>query len=373
MRAKVLKVLQGYKPLTYWKGRLLLSRGFELFLADTELNSVTFFAKLPGSYLLGFLARIRLVSRLFRLDIGPACVVDDGIHCIVCHQGVLYKINMESGGIEKEFVLPSGRHPLQFTQVDVIGFSPGIYFGEYLANPEKNAVCIYHRDVSGEWRIAYEFVAGMVNHIHRIVQDMERKCLYVLTGDFGDAAAIWQVTSSFSQIIRIVGPGQDARACWMKVSKDHLVYATDSQLEENSVNCIDVSEGGFSKPKHIQKIFGSSIYCSELTTCGFLFSTAVEPDEIQGNKFLAMFSKRPGPGIVSEDAHIYFGCDHLNIFSVFSAAKDFYPFRLFQFGSFSFPSGSTGDNKFIHVYGIAVEHYDGATVLLELPPSVPLN
>ncbi len=150
MNTVVHKKLPGYKPLLYWEGQLLLAAGFDLALADLELNQLTFLARLPASRLKRFFTRLRPVTRLLRLETGPAIDPGDGLNCLLCHQGSIYKINLQDGSFVKEFELPHGGRPLTLTKVDVPGFLPGIYLGEYFGNPEMGEARIFHRTEHGE-------------------------------------------------------------------------------------------------------------------------------------------------------------------------------------------------------------------------------
>jgi len=368
MKTTLLKTLPGYKPLLYWKGRLLLSRGFDLVLADLKLTQFTPLACFPAGAFKRFFTRLRSISRLLRLEVGPACDLGDGLHCLLCHQGRVYRLNMEDGSLVQEFELPHGGRPLQFTRVDITGFHPGIYMGEYFGNPNKGEARIFHRDETGLWTTAYTFPTGEINHVHNIVPDPERRSLYVLTGDFDNAAAIWEAREQFTHMRRISTPGQNSRACWLQVAKDRLVYATDTQLEPNHLNCIALEPPGFGVVQALQPIAGSSIYRAETAADRLLFSTAVEPDMVRGNKYLELFSTRRGAGILTENAHIYSGNLSGKIHSIFSATKDALPFRLFQFGSIQFPAGICENASLIHAYGTALKGIDGCTVLLASPP-----
>ncbi|WP_218509426.1 hypothetical protein [Variovorax sp. dw_308] len=364
MKSTLLKTLQGYKPLLYWKDRLLLSRGFDLVLADLALTQFIHVARLPARKFKRFLSHLRSTSRLLRLEVGPACDLGDGIHCLLCHQGTIYRLNVEEGSLVQEFVLPHGGRPLRFTRVNVAGFHPGIYLGEYFGNPGKGEARIFHRDENGRWTTTFTFPHGEINHVHNIVQDPDRHCLYVLTGDFGDAAAIWEAREQFTRVTRIGSPGQNSRACWLQVTTDRLIYATDTQLELNHLNCVPLGPHGFEPIQTLQPVAGSSIYRADTAHARLVFSTAVEPDRVRGNKYLELFSTRRGAGILTDDAHIYAGHLDGEVHSIFQATKDALPFRLFQFGSLQFPAGICPRADLLHAYGTALKNIDGCTVLL---------
>ncbi len=366
MRAKKLKLLPNYKPILYWYDKLILAKGSDIFLTDLNLNKLNFIATLPCTWLKRIFSMSRLLTRIFRLEVGPACNIYDEKHCLIFFGGIIYKLNLTNGKFKKEFTLPKRRKILNFTYVDVPGFKNGVYFGEYFSNPDKRNTKLFYRNEYGVWDVVFEFKNGEINHVHNIVQDYKRNCLYILTGDFGEAAAIWKVSSNFQTVSRFLNSGQNSRACWLKVDGDRLIYATDSQLETNYLRNINLSGGQLISSQNLQKISGSSIYFLETLSRRFIFSTAVEPNVSKGNKYLALLSRCRGPGIHSDYSYVYFGRFGEQASQVFKAKKDFYPFGLFQFGTIQFPGGVSPEESLLHVYGSAVKDFDGSTLLLKL-------
>jgi hypothetical protein len=362
----VLKKVLGYKPLIYWKDQLLVSKGSSLFLADHGLKTFQNIGRLPSTLAKRVAAYSRMLTRLLRFEAGPARALEDGLGVLVCHEGAIYRVEPESGAIELDFKLARGHRPLQLTYVSAPGFDRGIYFGEYLSNADKSEVHIYHRATDGAWKIAHTFPHGEINHIHNIIEDKDNNCLYILSGDFGSGAAIWRAENNFASITRIAAMGQASRACWLEVRGDTLVYATDTQLETNHVNSLSLKPSNFGCVTQHFTIVGSSIYRAEGIKEALIFSTAVEPDQVHGNKYLALFSSQRGAGILTNDACIYQGTLDHGFDVIFKAKKDFLPFRLFQFGTFQFPAGSCSTSGLIHAYGTAVSGCDGSTVLISM-------
>lgn len=372
MKSPIANTLRGYKPLLYWGGELLLAHGFDLILADLALNRLRRVAVLPSGRFRRTLTGTRLISRLLRLEVGPACALDDGSAILVCHQGSVFRVDLSTGAVVHEFSLPHGGRPLQLTNLDIKGFARGIYMGEYFSNANKGEARIFHRNAAGHWSTAFTFAAGEINHVHNIVPDLARECVYVLTGDFGDAACIWQAKDGFQSVARMISPGQNSRACWLQVESDSLIYATDTQLELNHLNRVSINASGDAGVRHLQTLGGSSIYRAESQPGSLVFSTAVEPDQVRGNKFLALFSRRRGAGILSDMAHIYAGHIGADLLPIYSARKDVWPFRLFQFGSLQFPGGQCPVPGLIHAYATALTGIDGCTMVLDLTASTEL-
>ncbi len=357
---KVVKSLKGYKPLAYVGEKLLLSRGYSLFFADHDLNNLYFFCEIPVNRLKKVLSKFRLCSRVLRLGVSSALDLENGYILLVCRD-IIWKVDQKNRVIDLDFNIPEGKTALYLSMVS----SPNtekkyVCFGEYFSNPEKSPVNIWRKDISGccKWEIIHTFGQDCINHVHNIISSPFDDTLLVLTGDFGDGAAIWSCSKSFTSIDRILSGNQNVRACWVSVRETGFVYATDTQLDRNFVFSFD----GASINK-IGSVAGSSIYFSQMSDDVF-FSTAVEPGEPTGKKLGDMFCTQPGPGIESDISYIYSlnKDDKLDI--VFSAKKDFIPMRLGQFGSFMFPSGVSQSNSLI-AYAVALKKYDDCCLLLD--------
>tara|TARA_R110000868_G_scaffold315609_1_gene576489 strand:+ start:6952 stop:8028 length:1077 start_codon:yes stop_codon:yes gene_type:complete len=358
-------MIEGYKPLQYFAGQIILARGYDIFIADYDFKNIERIGSVPASKIKKIAIKMRKISRLLRLDVGPSFLAESSNELLICSSGLIYVLDIVTGEIDIDFVIPRGSKPLNLVEINVPGFSRGIYFGEYLSNPNKTEVRIYRRQARGRWEVAYKFADGEINHIHAIVPDKNSDCVYILTGDFGQAAAIWKAEKDFSVVRRVVSEGQASRACWMAVENECLHFATDTQLDVNyltSVSNLDVSP---TKMIRHTPILGSSIYSLKLSDGLMVFSTAVEPDEVKKNKFLALFSTEPGPGIISNRAAIYVWSLAGSVEFVFSAKKDILPFRLFQFGSFHFPAGPAPMDGCFHAYGVGLNGYDNVTLLFK--------
>jgi len=361
----VLRVLKGYKPIQYLGDSILLSKGFDLYRSDLSLCNFEFVASLPSNALKRMLVKSRIITRLLRLDIGPSCFMPGSDSVLVCASKKIYKVELGTGRVTVDFSISKGNRPLGLSKVEIDGFTTGVYFGEYLSNPNKTAVNIYRRSAKGEWRVGYTFEAGEINHVHAVVPDAIGKCVYVLTGDFGNGAGIWRAKDDFQKVERLVCQGQESRACWLKLYGDRLYFATDTQLEANYFSSVCVSSDGVPDIVQHFPVLGSSIYSLSCDAPKLVFSTAVEPDEIKRSTFAALLSRRRGPGILSDCAAVYAGSISGSVRLLLTGKKDWMPFRLFQFGSFQFPAGTPPQDGTFHVYGVALKGYDDATILLQ--------
>lgn len=60
-------------------------------------------------------------------------------------------------------------------------------------------VRIYKRINAKYWGPIYTFEKEAINHIHNIIPDEKNKCVWILTGDFDNAAAIWRATDNLKR------------------------------------------------------------------------------------------------------------------------------------------------------------------------------
>lgn len=361
-----LSSLKGYKPLLYWRNNLLLAKDEKLFISDLELCNLKFIVAMPSSWHFLYLRRSRLLCRAKRLEMGPACLLDDDIHCLLWHENSFWIVNLEDGSFRVESFFSSVKRPLSICFFDITSFDRGVYYGEYVSNPDMKSVNVFHRDTDGIWSIVFSFPAGTINHIHSLIADPFGETIYLLTGDYGSAASIWKASNNFSSVKRICAPGQDVRACWLAIRKNGIFYATDSHIDANNCMFLQPDGGQPSKPIALHRIPGSSIYFlpSSDDSNFVFFSTAVEPAP-SSNWFLGLFSCTRGSGILSDNSYIYFWDLSQKPIPIYCARKDIFPFRLFQFGSFLFPSGVCPESNLVHAYGSALKGVDGTTIALK--------
>ncbi|MBL4832212.1 MAG: hypothetical protein JKY55_20330 [Aliivibrio sp.] len=360
------KVLPEYKPLVYGPFGLLLSKGADIYVSDLALENIRFLSRIEVGWTTKMINSFRLTQRLLRTEIGPAILLECETKILLTAFGSFYLLDVETGEIQNEGNVGRGKRPLMMADVDVEGFNSGVYFGEYIGNPSKEPVSIFHRDQEANWTSVYTFEAGEINHIHAIVPDKINKCLYILTGDFGDGAAIWIARNNFLDIKRLVSRGQQTRACWLMRDHDRLFYATDTQLEINHLNVVKIDKHDHSiEFQSLFPINGSSIYAMQSKSFGMVFSTSVEPSPNPKNFILGLLDRKPAKGIVGNSVCIYSGDLARGFTLLLSAEKDILPARSFQFGAFMFPSGVPGDAGVIHAYGAAVKEYDGCTILIK--------
>lgn len=281
------------------------------------------------------LARSRLAFRLFRLGIRTAIAIDES-HILLSMGNSLFEFDLSSGNLSSGYYCGKGIRPLVFSHVEnITGIESGIYFGSYQSVNSSNSVQVFKRIGQDRWRIVYTFEHGSVEHVHNIIPDPYRNCLWILTGDFGDNAAMWRVTNNFSKVERVFFGSQRFRACVAYAIPEGILYATDSPLDENYILLLDPGMGVL---KELSSIKGSCIYGCQWKD-RYVFESTVEPSGIYKNKLEELFSMSIGPGINDRFVRIYCGNLQTGFHEIYKEKKDYLPFVSFQFGAVRFPNG----------------------------------
>jgi len=350
--------LAGYQPVYCQSDGIILFKGRKLYRANHELGDIrpicalplqTAAARLPG----------RLAARIFRVGIDAAAPIQDD-WLLIAMRDTLYRVSLTTGECHVDLHIEGGGRVLNLSEiVDPDSGGRTICFGDYVTAFDGRPVRLWRRGTAehAEWQVAATFPAGMVDHVHNIVQTPDG-AVFVLTGDFGDAAGIWRSNPDLSLLEPIARGNQGVRACWLwQAPNGEIVFATDSQFEANHLRRLS---GGTAQD--LAPILGSSIY-AYADASRVLFSTTVEPGELTGKRLRDIFERQPGPGIMGQDAAIY-AYDGSDLALIHRARKDSWPMRLAQFGTFRFCNGSAPADRF-YAYGVAVERDDGHCLLFK--------
>ena len=339
-------------PLCYLSdGRLVCYQtGDVIILRDgIPMRRFTLFSGLKER----LLGRSRLLSRLLRLGVRTAMAIDDR-HVLLSVGRFFYELDVETGRLSDGCRCDEGVRPLRFTQIHGIeGFDDSIVYGGYILNREKNPIHICQRVGIDQWQRVYTFPRGTVNHVHQIVPDPYRQCLWVFTGDFGEASAIWKVTDHFRQVECVVCYDQKYRACVVHALPEGLLYATDAPYTDDYIYLFlpDTLE-----LKTLQPISGSCIYGCRWRD-EYVFSTTVEGDGRKLSFWEFCFSRKRGAGIKDDFAHLYIGHPDRGFREVYREKKDIWPFYTLQFGAFKFPDGDN-QGETLYFQPVATAEHD---------------
>ena len=302
--------------------------------------------------------RSRLLQRFFRSGVRSAVSLDENRVIVSVGRGI-YEIDLRNNRISDGYLCRKGVRPLKFTHVSGIeGFRDAVYFGEYCRNIDKEEVRIYRRVAEDSWEMVYAFPKGRINHIHAIIQDPYRKCLWVMTGDDNDASGILKVTDDFRNVVCVRSGQQKYRACVGFALPEGLLYASDSPTIDNGIYLMNLETYDVTC---LKSIHGSCIYGCKWKDM-YVFSTTVEGDGKEKNLIQSFFNTKRGPAIKDDYVHMYSGGLDTGFEEVYIEKKDRYPFIL-QFGAFHFPAGDNdGDVLYFHPVATVANEYSLMTL-----------
>lgn len=304
--------------------------------------------------------RCKLMTRLFRLGV-RASIAYDNEHIILCKGNRLLEFNVLYGESTEGWYCGKNIRPLFFSEVkNIAGFEDGIYFGGYFLNMEKKPVNIYHRTGVDQWEVVFTFPQGIINHVHNIVPDPHRQCLWIFTGDFGEAAAIWKVSDNFKKVERIACNDQKYRACVAYALPEGLLYATDAPFADDYIYLLNPEA---IETKELIPIHGSCIYGCQWKD-KYVFSSTVEGDGRNLSKWDLLFSCKKGAGIKDNYVHMYMGNLKEGFKEIYKERKDTMPYYSFQFGVFKFPAGVNNSDT-LYFQSVATKKNDLSLVNLK--------
>ena len=303
-------------------------------------------------------SRIRLIERLLRLSPRTSIKLDDN-HFLISYNGNVYNWDVVQNNLQIEHAFRSEmNNPLSFTRIKgVAGFEDCIAYGEYFVNPTRKPVNVWLRNVSGEWKSVYQF-NGNIIHVHGIVSDINNGCVYILTGDFGEEAAIWIAKDNFKIIVPLCKGEQKYRGCVGFPTNQGLLYATDAPNEPNALYLLN--HGG--EVNKVMDMPGPSIYGMENNGV-YYFATSVEPDSSLPT-WKYFLSRKHGLGIKDNYTHVIAGNFEKGFREIAKYEKDFWPLTLFQFANVLFPESALKDT--ICLMPVSVKRYDNIPIVMSV-------
>ena len=316
----------------------IVSKGYKLYKYDPTENSIKYFSRL-ADWKNGILSRFKLSRRLFRAEITHLYHFQNDIWMCIAKKGI-FKYNNESELFEKCCDIEKGTRPMNLCQ----GNDGTIYYGEYCYNPQRHPMRIFCSKNKGDsWEVAYTFKEGEINHIHGIFNDSYTGRLWVATGDDNEACIFGYTNDGFKTFVKEYSGSQMYRVCVPMFTKDKIVFATDSQYEQNVIRSINRKTGEI---KDWQNIQGSGIYAIQNGNL-MMISTTVEPSAVNHD----------------QSSHLWYSWDGHHWKELISFEKDCLPKTYFQFGSIRFPHYE-GMSDYIVFHGRALKKLDGKTMII---------
>lgn len=341
IKHKITGKVVGFSP----DGQVFLGRGYSLCAVDSQ-HQAACIAKAPCPAKRRLIEKSRLLSRLFRHEIRGAVVLTDGAKVVATRQGLYYgqsgQMLLTAACIPP--LTPEIRQPMTITADS----QDRILWGEYWDNPDLRSVRLFvSYDRGRSYEPFFSFKPGEIKHVHNIVEDRDEGCYWVLVGDHSRQAGIGRLSRDLRSFDWFVKGEQKYRAVCVFPFADRLVYATDSEKEPNYICSLDKQTG---RQEKICPVPGSCIYAARFGKW-FIVSTSAE--------YFAFDT------IGSKAATLWASCDCADWQQVFTASKDVWHKKYFQFGSLILPRGQWGSDRIVFS-GQAVKQYDNVTCIAEI-------
>lgn len=316
----------------------VVADGYSLFKCLVSSGKAENFAKVKDLKN-AILSKFRLTRRLFRAEITHLYRFQNDTWMCIAKKGI-FRYNKASKLFEKCCDIEKGSRPMNLCQ----GNDGSIYYGEYCFNPQRHPMRIFcSKDNGNTWNVAYTFGAGEINHIHGVFNDPYTGRLWVATGDDDEACIFGYTEDGFKTFVKEYTGSQQYRVCVPLFTPDEIVFATDSQYEQNVIRSIDRKTG---EVKDFQKIQGSGIYAAQNGKL-MMVSTTVEPSSVN----------------TDQSSHLWYSWDGHNWKELISFKKDCLPKTYFQFGSIRFPHYE-GETDYLAFNGRALKKLDGNSMIV---------
>ena len=351
-------------PLIVDDSRIVIYKHGKLYSYGLKTDERSLICRMKMPAYKKLFSYIRIFERTLRLEPRCAAIVSDNSF-ILSYSGSIYCIDEKTNECKAEHTFREGMsNVLQFVSIRGIrGFEDSIVYGEYWQNKNREQVRIFERK-DGSWRVVYSFPENTIKHIHGIVPDRRRDCVYILTGDEDKESGIWVARNGFQEVEPLLTGKQEYRACVGLADEKGLFFATDNPFETNYIRYAGLSENGrVTEISDVMEINGTCIYGTEWNG-KLVLSTAVEQDySIKRNRIASILSRKLGGGTKSAESVVYIG----NIRDGFSELdrykKDFWPMGLCALGTVLFPQEMNDD--LLCLYPVAVKKYDGHSMILK--------
>jgi len=325
---------------------IYVSRGYSIYKSNNNKNW-SLDGKLKDSKY-GFLSHFsRMLNRLLRIEPASMLLLEDGSRVVSGKKGI-FVAKPNSEDYLKTFGLPRGNKPL-----NICLHSNGcLYFGEYIlnggfANTERTEVHVYKSEDNGlTWNICYTFPKNTIRHIHGIFYDKYTDKMWITTGDKDDESLIANTPDGFKSLNIVKEGAQKYRAVTLLFYEDYIVYGTDTEHETNYIYSINRQTG---EEKCLQELQGSVLMATQYNEMAAI-STAVEPSKVNSH----------------EHAHVWFSKDGISWTDIYSAKKDLWNAKYFQYGRITFPQNAITSEKIVFS-GHALKKIDNKIVSIDIP------
>jgi hypothetical protein len=289
------------------------TRGRSIYCSNNNGMTWFFLTKVPVNYLYRISLVFEVSARLFRSDVSHLVAVGNNIIVIFC-SGRIYNYDLETKAFSDNPSKISGSRPLKMC-IDINGT---LYYGKYHNNVKREISPIYKSNDAGRnWEVVFN-MSG-VRHVHGVFYDKYENKIWVTTGDSDKESGIWVTADKFQSLKKIIGGNQASRAVSLIFTQDYIYYGSDTPLQKNYIYRLERGTNIITKMQEV----GSSVFWGCKVGDSLIFSTAVEPSEI--NK--------------TRRTEVWLSADGILWRKKLTFCKDFYSMKYFQYGQVLFPYG----------------------------------
>ena len=349
-------------PLFIDENRIVFYKHGSLYSLDIRTKESSLICRVKMPAYKRILSFIRIFERTLRLE--PRCVayISDN-RFILSYSGSIYCVDEKTKQCTIEHTYRAGMsNVLQFVSIcGIQGFDDTVAYGEYWQNPNREPVSILVRE-NGLWKTAYTFPENSIKHIHGMIPDPYRNCVYILTGDEEKESGIWVARDNFNKVEPLLIGKKEYRSCIGSAEENGLVFVTDNPFETNYIRFASLTGNAeVTDVNNITEINGPCIY-GAVWKDNLVLSTSVEQDySIKRNRISSIFSRKLGGGTKTADSVVYIGNTRTGFSELARYRKDCWPMGLCALGTVQFPQGMNQD--MLCIYPVAVKRFDGRTLI----------
>jgi hypothetical protein len=338
---KLLRRLPGTRVLAWDGEALYISSGYRLLRSKPlESESWEIVGECSPVWWRRITSASRLGYRLMRDGFHALAVLRTG-HVVAALPGAIATLAPGDAAFRMTHSVARGTRPLFIAPVP----DGRVYWGEYFDNPKRDEVNIYGScDCGVTWDVVHTFPRQSIRHVHNIVFDRWRECLWVLTGDNRDECRILRASLDWKHVDVVLAGNQQARAVAAVPAAEGLYFASDTPLEQNYIYRLN-PDGRIEQLAEIN----SSVLCGCAVANARFFSTMTEPSEVNRDRRVILYGSQDGSAWPSLQ----------------SWEKDSWSLKLFQYGNAFLPSGVNTTNL-LALTTIAVKGHDLETSLWQV-------
>jgi hypothetical protein len=339
---KTIQSTRGRALLVRPDGTIYIGRNYAIYSTRDHGRSWQHVTTMPRSLTRRAAECSRLASRLLRHEVKALLTLSDGSH-VAANREWVYFSPPGAPGMTRSRV-ETGSPPLAPPMCMTLGPGDRILWGEYNSKTAHgNPVRLFVSEDRGRsYSIARVFEGGSILHVHNLIHDPAHNCYWLLAGDHGDEPGIGRLSEDLKHFDWIAKGQQSYRAVNAFDFGDRLIYAIDSDREQNALMIMDKKTGRFERGREFE---GSCIYSCRFGEW-YAIATSVEPSNV--NK--------------SRDATLWLSRDGMDWHEALRVSKDRWHPVYFQFGSIVLPRGESDDNTIIYS-GQALQGIDNRLII----------